>query len=88
MGRTLPSITQQLQIEEDAFLPYRRALRREDQIIFDELFAAAKNHRAAASLASRALPMEALLLSMLIEERKEVKHLQIVVEDLKAKIEK
>ncbi|NMC86068.1 MAG: hypothetical protein GYA58_12355 [Anaerolineaceae bacterium] len=88
MGRTQISITQQLQSEETAFLPFRRALRREDQAIFDELFAAAKNFRAAASLASRALPMESILLSMLIEEHKQVKHLQTIIESLQKQIEK
>jgi hypothetical protein len=87
MGRTQISITQQLQAEENAFFPFRRALRREDQAIFDELFAIAKNYRAAASLASRALPMESILLSMLIAEHKQVKHLQNVIEDLQKRIQ-
>jgi hypothetical protein len=86
MGRTQTSITQQIEIEEEAFIPFRRALRKADQEIFDELFAAAKFHRAAAGLASRALPMESILFSMLIEERKISKHLQVVSVDDQAKI--
>ncbi len=86
MGRTQTSITQQVQIEEEAFLPFRRALRRSDQMIFDELFVAAKNHRAAAAMASRALPMESMLLSMLIEEHKALKHLQVQVEELQGRL--
>ena len=86
MGMTQTSITQQLQIEEEAFLPFRRALRHSDQVIFDELFAAANQHRAASALAARALPMESMLLSMLLEERKEVKHLQVLVERLHARL--
>ena len=86
MGRTQTSITQQVQIEEEAFLPFRRALRRSDQLVFDELFVAAKNHRAAAALASRALPMESMLLAMLIEEHKALKHLQVQIEELQGRL--
>jgi hypothetical protein len=86
MGRTQTSITQQVQIEEEAFLPFRRALRRSDQLVFDELFVAAKNHRAAAAMASRALPMESMLLAMLIEEHKALKHLQVQIEELQGRL--
>ena len=86
MGRTQPSITQQVQLEEEAFLPFRRALRRSDQLVFDELFVAAKNHRAAAAMASRALPMESMLLAMLIEEHKALKHLQVQIEELQGRL--
>lgn len=86
MGRTQTSITQQVQIEEEAFLPFRRALRRSDQMVFDELFVAAKNHRAAAAMASRALPMESMLLAMLIEEHKALKHLQVQIEELQGRL--
>lgn len=80
MGRTLPSITMQLQEEEQAYQPFRRALRKSDQEIFDELFVAAKNHRSAAAMAANTLPMESILLSMLIEVRKEIKHLKVQME--------
>ncbi len=86
MGRTQTSITQQVQIEEEAFLPFRRALRRSDQLVFDELFVAAKNHRAAAAMASRALPMESMLLAMLIEEHKALKYLQVQIEELQGRL--
>jgi hypothetical protein len=86
MGRTMPSITMQLDIEENAFQPFRRALRKSDQAIYDELFAAAKNYRSAAAMAARALPMESLLFAMLIDERREIKHLQVKVAELEEKL--
>ena len=70
----------QLQEEEQAYQPFRRALRKSDQEIFDELFVAAKNHRSAAAMAANTLPMESILLSMLIEECKEIKHLKVQME--------
>jgi hypothetical protein len=76
MGRTLPSAAQNLQQEEAAFSRFRRALRRADQLALDELFVAARQHTAAAQYAAHALPFEVMLLAMLLEEHKEVKHLR------------
>lgn len=72
MGRTLPSVTQVFLHEQESFLRFRRALRRSDQKALDDLFAAAHKHLAAAAYASHALPFEIFLLSMLLEEHKQV----------------
>jgi hypothetical protein len=82
MGRTLPSMTQAFLQEQEAFAHFRRALRRSDQHALDDLFTAAQQHLAAASYASHALPFEMLLLSMLLEEHKEVMRLRQALEDL------
>ena len=76
MGRTLPSATQSFLLEEESFSRFRRALRRSDQLALDELFVAARQHLAAAAYAAHALPMEVFLLSMLLEEHKEVLRLR------------
>ncbi len=84
MGRTLPSVTQNFLMEEEAFSRFRRALRRSDQLALDELFVAARQHLAAAAYAAHALPMEIFLLAMLLEEHKEVQRLRTRVEALLA----
>ncbi len=76
MGRTDPTISEILQEEEVAFSRFRRALRRRDQLALDDLFTAARQHLAAAQYASHALPFEVFLLSMLLEEHKEVMRLR------------
>ena len=76
MGRTLPSATQVFLEEEAAFGRFRRALRRSDQLILDDLFTSARRHLAAAQYASHALPLEVFLLAMLLEEHKEVMRLR------------
>ena len=76
MGRTLPTASMLIQQEEQSFARYRRALRRSDQVALDDLFASAHQHMAAAQYAAHALPFEVLLLSMLLEEHKEVMHLR------------
>lgn len=81
MGRTLPSITQVFLQQQEAFTRFRRALRRSDQSALDDLFAAARQHLAAAAYAAHALPFEILLLSMLLEEHKEVLRLRRLMEE-------
>jgi hypothetical protein len=81
MGRTLPSATQVFLQEEAAFARFRRALRRSDQISLDDLFSNARQHLAAAQYASHALPFEVFLLSMLLEEHKEVVRLRQLLEE-------
>ena len=82
MGRTLASITQAFLDEETAFAKFRRALRRSDQLVLDDLFASARQHLAAAAYASHALPFETILLCMLLEEHKEVIRLRQFMEEL------
>lgn len=76
MGRTLPTASMLIQQEEQSFARFRRALRRSDQVALDDLFAAARQHLAAAQYAAHALPFEVFLLSMLLEEHKEVMRLR------------
>ncbi len=82
MGRTLPSATQMLMQEEASFARFRRALRRSDQLALDDLFVSARQHIAAAQYAAHALPFEVFLLSMLLEEHKEVMHLRQQMDEL------
>jgi len=84
MGRTLPSITIAFLQEQQSFARFRRALRRSDQLVLDDLFAAAHQHLAAAAYAAHPLPFETFLLAMLLEEHKKVLRLQNILEDLLA----
>src|SRR4030066_811215 len=70
MGRTVLPFTQELCREEELWKGDRRALRREDRELFDELFAAARYHTAACTCSGRAVPFEAILMSILLEERR------------------
>jgi hypothetical protein len=83
MGRTLPSITQTFIQEQESFSRFRRALRRSDQLALDDLFTAAHQHLAAAQYAAHALPFEVFLLSMLLEEHKEMMRLREQVEAIR-----
>jgi len=80
MGRTLSSATQLIRHEQDTLAKFRRALRKEDQRAFDDLFRAARYHVAAIAYASHLLPLETMLLAMLIEEHKRVLKLEARLE--------
>jgi hypothetical protein len=82
MGRTLASITQQLEQAEGRLSRYRRALTLADQKIFDDLFAAARRRLAASSMAADPLPMQSILLGMLIGVSAAVIHLAERVDTL------
>lgn len=76
MGRTAPTFTQLLHAEMTALAKYRRALRKEDQEILDDLFAAARLHTAESSYASHLSPFEIMLLSAVLELAKKIRRLE------------
>jgi hypothetical protein len=86
MGNVTPTITDILHREEANLAKFRRALRREDQLVFDDLFVAAYKHRAAASYAGHLLPFETFLLAMQIEDHRDVMYLRREVESLRDQI--
>jgi hypothetical protein len=74
MGRTLPSTTQ-LAFDLIAELKsFYSALRRRDQLILDQFFEDALQHRAAISNAASLLPMELMPLAILLEEHKRINY--------------
>jgi len=83
MGNVTPTMTDILHKEEANLEKFRRALRREDQVVLDDLFVAAYKHRAAASYAGHLLPFETFLLSMQIEDHKEMMVLRRELESLR-----
>ena len=82
MGRTVITITQQLNETESMLAPFRRTLRRSDQHVFDGLFAAARRHIAAIGQAESLLPFESALLAIVLEQSKEIAVLQQKIEEL------
>jgi hypothetical protein len=84
MGRTLPSTTQ-LAFDLIAELkPFYETLRRRDQLILDQFFEAALQHRTAISNAANLLPMEVMPFVILLEEHKKNHH---IVEEIHLSIE-
>jgi hypothetical protein len=59
--------------ELESYSRFRRVLRKPDQLALDDLFNAARQHANLAQYAPHALPFEIMLLTMLLEEHKEVR---------------
>lgn len=76
MGRTLPTFNTYLEQEIEQWRPFRRALRREDKIAFDRLFVFAKRHMAEAAYVARPIPFDALVMTILLEQQKEIEKLK------------
>jgi hypothetical protein len=83
MGRTLPTPTMLIEQERVRWRKFRRALRKEDQALLDELLEDARRHGQAQAYASWATPYEAILVSILLEQRKRIKRMEEALEALR-----
>ena len=82
----LPPLPNDINQEIDALQRYRRALRREDQPIFDQLMSHIETHRLACQQADHLLSIETLLFTLLLEQQKQINHLQSQLKISKSEI--
>jgi hypothetical protein len=76
MGRTVPTFVQLIQNAAAHWMKFRRALRREDQPFFDRLFRRARFYTQAATYQCHDNPMEAILLSIALDQEKRMDALE------------
>ena len=88
MGRTLPTVSQQLTETEAMLSRFRRMLRKEDQYVLDGLFAQARMHIAAIGQTESLLPFEAALLAMLLEQAKKAQLLEHEIAMLRQRLDR
>ncbi len=79
MGRTVPTFNMSLEREITQWKHYRRALRREDQEAFDALFTHARQHMVEAAAAARPIPFDAIVMSILLEQQKQIEELRVAL---------
>lgn len=70
MGRTLSTFTMQIDQALGEWAKFKRALRKEDREVFDKLFTHARYHAQAGAYLAPTDAFSAMLLCMLLEERK------------------
>lgn len=76
MGRTVPSFRMLLEgIIEDLSV-FKRALRGEDKAAFDSLMNKAREHASSCTVTPMLEPMDAIFLSILVEQQKEISSLK------------
>ncbi len=76
MGRTVPSFRMLLEEIILELSVFRRALRGEDKIAFDSLMNKAREHASSCTVAPLLEPMDAVFLSILVEQEKEISSLK------------
>src|SRR6266853_2067540 len=76
MGRTVPTFRQLIDDAIARWSKFRRALRREDQEYFDRLFRRVRSYTQAATYQASDNPMEAILLSIALDQEKRLNALE------------
>jgi hypothetical protein len=79
MGRTVPTFRQLIDDAIARWAKFRRALRREDQEYFDRLFRRVRTYTQAATYQASDNPMEAILLSIALDQEKRLDALERAV---------
>ena len=82
MGRTVPSFRPALEHEIESWKNFKRALRPEEQKIFNKLMNYARIHADAGSMSARPMLSEILFISFAIEQEKRIEILEEKVEEL------
>jgi hypothetical protein len=81
MGRTVPTFVQLVEETTQRWAKFRRALKKEDQPHFDRLFASVRCYTQAATYQCHDNPMEAILLSIALDQEKRLHAIEKVLQD-------
>lgn len=76
MGRNNDTFTLAIRTHQELWGKFRRGLRKEEQLLFDEMWRAPKLHLAAGAFLANAVPLETILMCMLLEQYKRIKQLE------------
>ena len=76
MGRTVPTYRMSAEGTLSSWSDFRRALGKEDREAFDAMTDRVRKHSSAASYAAFLDPLEGVLLSILLEQEKELRALR------------
>jgi hypothetical protein len=88
MGRTVPTFRQLIDDAIARWSKFRRALRREDQEYFDRLFRRVRSYTQAATYQASDNPMEAILLSIALDQEKRLDALERAAQPLEKSLER
>jgi hypothetical protein len=86
MGRTVPSFRPALEHEIESWKDFKRALRPEEQKLFNKLMNYARVHADAGSMSARPLLSEVLFISFAIEQEKKIESLEEKIRNLEETI--
>ncbi len=86
MGRTVPSYRQALETEITRWEGFRKALRGEDLDVFDRMMNSCRLYASAGSMATRPILAEAMFMSVLLSQQKELTEIRESLERLEKKL--
>ena len=86
MGHTLSTVTQSYQRFLSYVKPFKRALRKSDQLALDALLDEANQHLPATGYAANLLPGIGFLLSILLEKHKQAQRHEFNFENLRVEL--
>jgi hypothetical protein len=84
MGKTLPPFSSLIEQERRRWIPFKRALPKVDQALFDRLFDCAKLHIQAGVMVARPWPLETIVMAIVLEQQKKVERLQSLLDELQS----
>jgi 3-methyladenine DNA glycosylase/8-oxoguanine DNA glycosylase len=82
MGKTLPPLSSLIEQERRRWMPFKKALPKADQPLFDRLFDCAKRHIQAGVMVLRPWPFETIVMAILLEQQKQLEQAQRRLEEL------
>jgi len=86
LGRTVPSYRQALETEITRWEGFRKALRGEDVEVFDRMMNSCRLFASAGSMATRPILVEAMFMSVLLSQQKELTEIRESLERLEKKL--
>jgi hypothetical protein len=85
MGKPLPPFSQLIEYERRRWAPFKRALPKANQAIFDRLFDCAKLHIQAGVMVARPWALEAIVMAICLEQQKQLEQAQSLLEELQSR---
>jgi 3-methyladenine DNA glycosylase/8-oxoguanine DNA glycosylase len=85
MGKPLPPFSQLIEYERRRWAPFKRALPKANQAIFDRLFDCAKLHIQAGVMVARPWPFETIVMAIFLEQQKQLEQAQRLLEELQSR---
>jgi hypothetical protein len=86
MGRTVPSYRQALETEIERWKGFRKGLRNKDAEAFDQMMNACRMFASAGSMATRPILLEAMLMSILLNQEKAIMEIKEKLDKLEKQL--
>jgi hypothetical protein len=82
MGKTLPPFSSLIEQERRRWTPFKKALPKADQALFDRLFDCVKLHIQGGVMVARPWAFETIVMAVFLEQQKKLEQLQRLLEEL------